>query len=311
MSDIQLKVAGLLYALLIVFVTYVLRIYYTEADAKVYNDFYESVREFDFVSGYEFYRNSIGSIEPMYYVLVFFSTNYIDREVFVLFANFVLSYFYFQAVYSLRLSFASKLLILFNYYFFVLLVPAERLKFSVMWFMIALHNIRHPLVFVVISVLSHTQMLFVGYVYGYYKYFNASFLHGRWRKFSFILGSVVFIYFLNSYFGEGVTSKLSEYTSVASSFEGILKPLAFFVICLLFIELKQKYNIIAVFVPLVVASFFVGSDRLTIFAFALLVFFFGRYENKSELPVFLILLYFVYKSYLFFDAAIINGHSFN
>lgn len=68
----KIKAYSFIFSLLAFLMSLCVFPYYTSGDQYYYIKFYEGISNYNLIGGYVFYRNSIGSGEPIYYLLIFF-----------------------------------------------------------------------------------------------------------------------------------------------------------------------------------------------------------------------------------------------
>ena len=117
---------------------------YIDGDQLHYRDFYKYCFYDSLTLSQQFfcYQNTLGSQEPGYFFISKLASIYLEKDIFIAIANTILTFFmtililkYYQKNWQ-RIAFI--VLIITNYYFIVMLLSAERLKFSFIFLIISL-----------------------------------------------------------------------------------------------------------------------------------------------------------------------------
>lgn len=296
-----------------VFFTYIMLDHYVDGDQVHYLYVYENLWKLNFLDAYEEYIRSLSSLELPYFLLIYLLGGYIDREIYLAASNVILIILAFKLLKKLgSYNTVAIFFLLTNFYFFVLYIPAERLKFAFIFLFLGLilfYNGKKKLSisFLIISSLTHVSLiiLFVPFI-----------LKESWPvikkrpiiAFVFIIILLIFLIFLSQH----LISKFMSYSALGGNLSDVLK-----VVLLMFFSIfsmtKRKSNI-----PFVVLSFFwigicvfiLGGSRVNMLAFFLFIFFSIGYKKGLNVYVMSLLIYFSYASYNFVDTAIQYGDAF-
>lgn len=207
-----------------------------------------------------------------------------------------------------NMSWAALLL---NFYFFVLLLPAEKLKFAIILLMALLLLRKKMGVFVLsISTLAHFQIL-VNLLISV-----ADSTLSRIRTMRFSLKNLPLLMFAVP-IGFALSSRLfsKAFFYVANADIDLLDPIKVGIwgVVGVFVARKQHRQLLIVStILLMTASVFVGSDRLVIVAY--FYFFFWVIQRRSVLSLavfFVSSTYFAQKSAFFLAAVLATGDGFN
>ena len=147
-------------------ISIVLGNFYSNGDQIFYNIVYEGVSGKNFTDAYLLYFFHIQSVELVHFFLIWAVSSLGINKIFfmaicnTLLANLVIIFFD-----RLKVNFlVTSIFILTNFYFYVLLFAAERLKFGFIFFLIAIlyqENFFYKIFFLILSALSHLQIIIV------------------------------------------------------------------------------------------------------------------------------------------------------
>lgn len=276
--------------------------FYVEGDQTHYRGFYN----YCFYDSYTFeqqffcFQDTLGSSEPGYFLISkLFNSLLISKDIYIAIANSILTFLsvilifkHYKVIWHRHVFI---FLVLTNYYFIVMLFAAERLKFGFIFLILALFfNQRKRLFLFASAMLMHAQMAIMIAPFFLTNIFSEK---SRWfMKALTIIGGLVLFGGI-SYFLQGhIQAKYEAYSTLESGnfgLTGALKTSVF--IILAFISIRKILVIIAGS-PLIILSYFLGSDRIGMLAFIMYVGFVLYYKNKMDLLLFLVMLYFSYKS---------------
>ena len=161
--------------------------HYSEGDQFHYRTVYDAVSSLSFAEGYIYYNLSLSSYEYVHYSLIWFFSRFLEKDIFIALSNSILVYLLLINLNKLRVSYLiSAILVLSNFYFFVLYFAAERLKYGMIFFLFSFYNIERVKFFyplVLFSVISHAQFLIL------YAGIFATFLKDKFLRF-FAMGFI-------------------------------------------------------------------------------------------------------------------------
>ncbi len=295
------------------FIAFVFSIYilpfYTEGDQAHYIKLYKDC----FISGEDqwfCYVNTIGSAEPIYFLLTKIAQGFVGKDFYISIANAALVFLItliilknYKVVWHRHLFLWSIFL---NYYLMVLFFSAERLKFSLIFFLIAtlFLNIKYKIIFYLVALFTHLQsgLLFSPYLTSLIVKKELSLLKKFLIFFTTVLVGLAVFLLLR----EHIESKLLAYTSEedASNIMGVLKTLIFIVLA---VSTTRKLDPLLAGLPLVIASFIFGGERISILAFFLYLGYVIYYQRKMDVIMFMVMLYFIFTGYKFLNNILIYG----
>ena len=145
MTLIKSKLSILITPLFIFIISLYLAPYYISGDQVFYIDTYNAIRNLGFLDGYVYYYKTLSTLEPVYYILIYINSPFFEKYLFVSISNAILAY------YSVRFftklgsrTYIASIIVLTNFYFYVLFFSAERLKFSFIFLTLSLIYVNSP-----------------------------------------------------------------------------------------------------------------------------------------------------------------------
>lgn len=308
-SDLYCKFLGL-FSFLVSLIIYPL---YVKGDQEHYRLFYDSVSSYSISEAYAVYFSSLGSLEPVYFILVYYLSPFLDKDVLFSSLNGILFYLFAKLLLRYRINKVVVFSFILNFYVLVLFFAAERLKIAVIIFLLAFLFINKKRFAVLIfSVLAHLQMAiaFTLYVSKELSPDIFKLLKGRLSyKLIGMLVLTVLVVLLIFPLYEQVYKKFLFYMSTSDGFLEVLKPVVFYLLTLIYAQ-NKKLELTLMSLVLFVAVFFVGSDRLVMFSYFIFLFYALPKKNGFEFFVIIVNSYFIYKSYSFIANVVACGEAF-
>ena len=182
-------------------------------DNEFYNLAFQSIGDLEIQEAYFVFSKIIGGgVEPVYFLLNYIFSSYLNFNIFIILINLTFLYFIHQALrtfYPKNYLFIYTALILSSNFIFVLLADVHRLKLAILFFLVYLTSVNYRGVFLSISLASHFQMAayiiyrafdhlldkFSGHNKGYFnKRYMAIFMLGV-GAFVFIFYDALYLYF--------------------------------------------------------------------------------------------------------------------
>jgi hypothetical protein len=305
---------GLLAGLVVYWLSIYISRLYTTGDQITYRAVYEIVSGLSLVDAYELYNYKISNGEAAYFLLIWLGANLgLEKDVLMSCANAVL------AAYALRLfrqwgaaRWISLLIVLTCSYFYVLYFAAERLKFGILFLVLAMLSSRSLLrvaIYTVLSVGSHLSVaiIFVGGV-------ASQLVAGKTpdRSGSRIpAGVAVFLMLcvLGLVEHDYLYRKVSEYISLHQPGYGDFVPLALLIGLSCYYS-RRYLEVILVYSPLIVGVGLMGGSRLNMLAYFVFLYY-GLQRNAGvNLGILATTSYLAYKSYVFVANVLEYGNAF-
>jgi hypothetical protein len=132
--------------MIVFLMTLLLSSYYVNGDQFHYRSVYDAVSSLSFVEGYLHYNVSLSSYEYVHYSLIWVFSRFLEKDVFIALSNSILAYLLLINLAKLRVFYLiSVILVLSNFYLFVLYFAAERLKYGMIFFLLSFYYIERVL----------------------------------------------------------------------------------------------------------------------------------------------------------------------
>ena len=304
-------------ASILVFITsIILSKYCIAGDQKVYNEVYYFVRSMGWVDGYEYYCGKLSSIEVVHYAYIYLVAGVFDKDVAMALVNASISYL---AALLLLKNGCDKWIclsvVLTNFYFFVLYFAAERLKFGVLFYLLSFTVGRFKilkLIFEVVSVLGHVQMLAIILPIRIYVYLDSRSFSKKTIITIFITLLLLISLFLTlqDQINPYLEKKVSHYSEVSDALIGCFKILIFMVMSTFDSKTKLTPKILA-FAVLIGFILAVGGDRLVIFGFGMCLFWLIRVNRGLNYPLVILNIYYFNKTIEFIGNILKTGQGFD
>lgn len=288
---------------------------YTEGDQIFYTKWYRAFGGSDLPEAFTYFSDQVNPFEVFYFILTWLGASVLDKLYFDMLINICLVLAFVSLLKKLNVNpLVAIVVVLASFYLPVLMLAAERLKFGFLagfLFLIVAHRYSR-FFWGFFTVTGHVQMaiplsalaLAVTATLGRIKrvIFN-------WYP-VFLVGGGLFL--INSTVGlsslfDFVLYKYNSYVKF-DLFE-VVKPFGFYILSL-YCAWSKKMFVSLFFVPLLLAAFVLGSERITIVAyFAFIVF--SSYRNCGlNLGNFIVAPYMAIKSMFFYGNIIDSGSGF-
>lgn len=305
-------IAKLTAAVLVFLLSLLIMPFYIGGDQVNYRIVYEALPDLDLTEGFLFYYRYTTSTEYVHFYLSWLASRFIEKDIFIAFANAIFAYVAMSLFLKWKVSVViAFLLVITNYYFFVLYFAAERLKFGFIFLALSLTHIdqvKRFYGFAVLAVISHIQVLIA---YGTILF---NFIVRRMLKLfrtlkgskSLFLVPLLFIplllvedqiiYKFQSYYRERPLADLAK---------------VFMFLLLALCYSNKKSNTVMMFVPVIIAVFLVGGDRVNVFGYFIFLYYALQFRGGWNFGVFATSLYFAYATINFVINVIQGGEGFS
>ncbi|WP_156882692.1 hypothetical protein [Pseudomonas sp. CF161] len=291
--------------------------YYTSGDQLHYRAFYENLPDYGFIDGFHYYNEALGSKEIGYYVYVYLFSELLKKDFLISLTNAFLGYIFAKLLLEKNTSPVVLFLLFFNFYLLILLFSAERLKLSIIFCMLAFRSTgRKSFLFWLSAIFSHVQILMLLSAQTISKLSTdlSSLLRGH-LKTSLLISLITVAVFSLTVFtllGDHITTKLNAYTGTDRIFDGgfhaLLKPIVFLILATYYS--KNKILPLFIYLPLLIAAYFVGDERLVIFSYIFFMYYALQVNRGLNVGVLTTGVYFLAKGLLFIDRIIEYGDGF-
>jgi len=287
---------------------------YTGGDQVPYRIFYEKIADLSFWDVGLVAKSVIDSNEPLaWFVLWLGSYIGIDKDVWISFLNVVLILGLFALLVRHKAPWYVSLLIFTNFYIFVLMTSAERLKISYILLIFAFLSVSYKrYIFLFLTPFAHLQSII--FLAGLALFSLHGVITDSVKKFKIkpppLIKSVFLIIMttpLILLLESGIVSKLNKYlnSSLKIEFASIT-----ILLVLTTIVTPNKMRMLLAFVPMFSAVFLIGGFRVNMVAVTLALGILMLEQRLKHPLVLLLLFYFSFKSILFVYNIYIHGEGF-
>lgn len=309
------KLFSLLVSVLTIALSYYFSLYFVKGDQLLYTSFYNDIKDTDIFTAFIMYRGYLGASEPIYFIIIYLVSYIINKNIFMALINGVLMFFVSRLMISQRISKLFILSLVFNFYFLTLFLSLERLKFSLLFFVLFIYYFKKrktSILFLTLSLLSHAQtvlLLISGYINKLFKSIIKICTTLKVKKSPYIAVALVlallFVFFLRGH----IISKMSYYISGGFNASNIAKP-AFFMLATFLIYKKDFAKIFLMFLPFILGSFVFGEERIVIFSY--LFFLYLSFKRSPSINIYIIITsaYFIYRGFIFLNNILLFGDGY-
>lgn len=307
---------ALSYAIIIFVMSSLLAPLFVNGDQEAYHNFYNNCFNIAGLSSqYGCYGSTLGTQEPIYFLITKLFHSLIDKNILMAFFNAIITFLFVKLVYRfyLKTNLIHLFFILFflNYYVVVLFFSAERLKLSVLFLLISLLLIGLKSVFSkVLMILTHIQMIFiffVDFIHGFFEKNNKK----LWVKFVTVIGGSILLGIIYYYMRDHIDRKVIGYSNRAAESDlGLISLLKSSIFVLLTYVSVQKNIVILMQIPLLIGSYILGSGRMLIMSFFVYIACLIYFKGKVDFLGYIVLFYFAFKSIEFWQNVIKYGTGF-
>lgn len=298
------------------FFSYIFSNYFTLGDQYYYSRFYSSLEGVGFINAVLLYREMLSAIEPAYFIIVYSFSDVLSKNVLFSIINALLLYLLLCWVRSRKVSVLIYPIIFLNFYLFVLLFSAERLKIAFLFLLLSfVLSKRLRFLFQSLSVFAHVQiilLIFSARVVLIRKLFVDLFVRFKINLahlsilLFFLLALVVVVFFAWDY----LLAKFIYYSAGTNGIVQIVKPLIFLFLALTYAGKGERVDVILAILPITFLSYFIGSERLVIFTYVIFMYYALQYNRGFNMGVLITGLYFIYQGIVFLSGIILHGDGF-
>ncbi len=250
----------------------------------------------------------IDSFEPIYVFIMWIGSTFdVPKDIYVSFFNAILAVSLIKLCELYKVKWYIVLLLLSNFYLLVIFTGAERLKFAYLIIIVSLiAKKKYVQNLIYISPLAHLQAsIFVAPKIILFLYdTNFKKISGFFRNVFIIIFFFILFYFLK----DGLISKFKSH--YISSWD-ITQVFQLSILLLIYLIITKKLkNSFLIFIPLFFLAIIIGNERVNMIGFTFITFILMK-SNKLNHPLYIsLLIYFVYKSFIFISTIIEFGDGF-
>ena len=309
-------IAKLTAAVLVLLLSLLIMPFYTDGDQAKYRKVYEVLPDLGLTEGFLFYSFTLTSQEFVHFFLSWVASRFVEKDLFIAFSNSILAYVAMTLFQKWKVSvIIALLLLLTNFYFLVLYFAAERLKFGFIFLalsMLYIDNVKRFYGFAALAFISHMQIiivyvsiLFNVFVRQIIKLFRT--LTVSKTVFKSLLFFAPFLFILALLLGDYFLKKYQAYYG-ERSLAGLARIFVFLLLALWYS--KKKSETFIMFIPIVIAVFLVGGERVNLFGYFAFLYYGLQFRGGWNFGVLATSAYFAYSSIGFLSNVFQYGEGF-
>ena len=294
--------------------SYFLLNYYTGGDQEFYVRLYEALKSAKINESLSLTTSHTGGGEPITALILWIGAYFeIEKNIYISILNVILITSLYKICIKYELKPVMVFLVLSNYYLMVLITSAERLKISYIFlFMGVLSTGKIRKIFFLSSPLSHLQnfLLIFSIIFSNQSDKISLFItklkiqkQDLMNGVTLIFLGIVFLY----YFEERIYAKLGVYLD-DGGFEHLYKIIILMAISTYLTSNKIKFTL--AFLPLIVGAIAIGGSRINMIAFTIVIYFLMKERKMDNIIVYLLMMYFSFKSIGFIYNVLVYGDGF-
>lgn len=284
--------------------------FYVDGDQQFYREFYLGLLESaDVSSAFAFYKNTIGASEPAYLLLTAIFSSFFEKDfIYSLVNGLLMAVSAFLVLRRGAVVFVPLLLIV-NFYFMTLFFSAERLKIAILVFELAFVFFGYwRWLLLIASFFFHFQMIVPILSYLIWRAYEINKI-GLCRMGCLVFGLLVvgfgLVYFSGDFLPY-VMEKMMAYDDAGwGGVAALPKSIIFLGVAIFYAP--QRFRLFISSLPILIAAYFLGAERITIVAFALMLFIASGVRGGVNFPVLSSCLYFAYGGVTFLLEFVENG----
>ena len=285
---------------------------YLNGDQAYYIRFWNSGKLLDFIDLYNELKITLGSYEPTYFLIVFLVSPFISKLVFISLLNGMFAFLMLEKLIKGKVHVLILFILSLNFYLLVLYFSAERLKIAILILLIS-EKYSHRVPFYFLSTLAHVSTIYI-IICKYILIFSKNF-----KKFKLVIASkfneankilLLSVVLISSYLSYAqINQKAIFYISYVSfSFYALVKLIALTFLAVIYS--KNKITPLILFVPLIIIFLLLGTERFTMFAFGIFMYFGLRFNRGLNVGVLATNVYLAIKGYFYLFSIYKYGNGF-
>lgn len=297
-------------------ISMIISAWYTEGDQVGYRSAYELARGLGLQEGRVLYDTQITSAEGVHFWFVVLGGILdINKNLLMSVFNGILSAYVLLLFLRWGANFwLAIVIVMTNYYLYVLYFAAERLKFAVLFLVLALLSKQTRIkciIFLMTSLFAHLSIFFIYGGFILVSLFNKVAMWRSDKSFAmiFLLGILIPLLFLTTNF-EYLFWKLNIYIARAGEFNvfNLMPALILGGFSLLYTD--RYKNVALQFLPVVIGIALLGGDRLNMFAFFIFLYYGIPFRGGLNFGVLTTMIYLSYKTTIFIASIFNTGQGF-
>lgn len=279
--------------------------YYIYGDQFHYREAYSGIVDLNLKDAYKFYVFNTSGKEVIPFFLSWLASNQdLDKDIFIAFSNAALAFFSILLMRKLKVSiWIIAVLLLTNYYFYVLYFAAERLKFGFIFFLLSILYMRHFYIFSFLAILSHIQMIIFYASMSFSSFFEEiikKLIKGKVTKrgigILFLSFLIIFIVYFTMW--GHLQSKFQTYYDIANhNITDLIKVFLLYIMTWWYS--RNRYESTLIFIPLFISVFLVGGERINVMAYFIFLYYALPIKKGFNMGILSTLVYFMYAGFNF------------
>jgi len=286
--------------------------FYTEGDQKAYRAVYDELANLELIEGFIFYTSKVSSQELVHFFLVWILSPVINKDIFIAFSNAILAYISMSLLQKLKAPvFISLVLLLTNYYIYVLYFAAERLKFGFIFlFLSMLYVDKHKRFYGIafLAIISHVQIIiaYASIVLNIVsKEITELIRRGRLPKSLFFI--ILLLFILPFFIGDQFLIKFEAYYR-SRDFHELVRIFIFFFLSLFYS--KKKSQVFIIFFPLIILVLLVGGDRVNLYGYFVFLYYALQINREWNIGLIGTSIYYAYSTIVFLYKIFVYGDGY-
>lgn len=281
--------------ILVFFISYFVGSLFVKGDQFFYRDIYNSLPKMGVLEGFLWYQTRIDSKELGHFFITWLVSPYLDKDIWNSLVNSLLAFFSTKVFLKWGARpFITMALVVFGYYYLVMYLSAERLKYSFLFITMAIYYLDRKTVFfsyAIFAVLTHVQSFIILGVLSLtdlIKKILRVFVLGRIGRLGIIvlLGFLILAYMFSGH----IYSKVLFYSQRADGINELVKITMFCILALFYS--RKKIETIVVFIFLFFIVYIVGGDRVNMIGYFVFLYYALKVNGGFNLGVVSTSVYF-------------------
>jgi len=282
-------------ATLVLLISYFVMSSATGGDIYYYKLVYDDLPDYQLFDGFLFYYNWISSTEFGHYLLVWIVSRLIDHNTFISFSNAIFAYVAMSVFRKWKASFTiSFLIVLTNFYFYVMYFSTERLKIGFIFLALSFlysNKLKSVCGFAFLASVTHIQsiMVYMSVIFSRcYVIIVKLFKSGKTFKYVIAFPLLLLPVLL---FREHIFLKFQAYYH-ETDLTDFVRIILFFLLAILYS--KNKMETALLFFPIFISVFLFGGDRINIIGYFIFLYYGLQFRRGWNFGVLITSGYFAY-----------------
>ncbi len=315
-QKLKISIEDFILVISVFLLTMLISPYYIYGDQETYHNIYAQLQGLSLRDGYAFYILHLDSKEIIHFFISWLASNQgVDKDLLMACFNAIFAFVSVKLMRKLNASiWIIALLLLTNFYFYILYFAGERLKFGFLFLFFALVYTKRFYIFSLLSILSHSQMIII-YISILAKVFSNRMSHifsikmTKKNLFVIVILLPIIIFMIFSILSGHLVSKFQHYNELREhGLVDIVKIFVLFVLTLWYS--KNKREVVFIFVPLIIAAYLVGGERVNMMGYFIFLYYALPIRKGFNIGVLITSFYFLFVTYGFVLKILEHGNGF-